>query len=803
MQKVNRGFRGMTRISVFEQEIAEGERAGGRAEDGNPAGILSGFGGERPLYSSMGTEPNMDDLELLDRYHRGGEEEAFAELVRRHGEWIYPSARRQLGDDHLAEDVAQGVFLLLTRKAGRLSANSNLGAWLFGTLRYCINEARRQRSRQRHYEKEAAQMRPERLPEAGWEEISPLLDDAVGRLGKKDREIVLLRFYQRKALAEVGRCLGISEDAAQKRVDRAVGKLREKLAGKGVAVEAGSLGAMVLAHAAGGGGGMEGGAAGLVEKVMAGIGDGAGNGTAGLIAKGAEKMMVWARVKVAVVVVTTGLLVGGTIAGVVAAERTARREQAQKVSNAERPATMDRRQINRDLAAFADQDDLSTPEGAWAALNKAIKNEDHEKLSTLSWPRGSPAQAKAEWEQGKQRDAKYVASLLQAIANSKLLEVWTDREDLAFTISLLTFPQGQDRGGGGYHVRTFARIDTGWINLGEGVYRTIEAAREEVQRRQIWRWDHPDQMPPPQAAGSPMTKPASLSVVEAQVATPPAERVKAVAAYVNLETVFVGYVDLRKLDPEVLEKCVLEHAQNVVPQEERPAAEAQIRLAMDKVRQWRKALVDAGAAEVYVIGDAQTVQREPGFLVIPHVSKAEEVARALQLTLGGGGVVVTAANGAVLISSEGTAGYLAVYQSAERPELTEALATSDAPVLAVLFPNELMDALRTVPENLPPALGGGPIASLVQSCQWALVELRLPPAEQLQVVVQTKDQATAAALEKAVRQQWVHEGVDAASQQLMTPKVTGQGLTLSLGKQQIDRVGAAFRRLLNAAEAKP
>ena len=283
---------------------------------------------------------------------------------------------------------------------------------------------------------------------------------------------------------------------------------------------------------------------------------------------------------------------------------------------------------------------------------------------------------------------------------------------------------------------------------------------------------------------------ASMSLAEAQVATPPAERVKAVARYVNLATVFVGYVDLRKLDVDVLERCVLEHAQNVIPQEDRPAAQAQIRMAMDKVRQWHKALVDAGVVEVYGIADAQTVKREPGFLVIPHVSKAEEVARALQLALGNG-VVVTAANDAVLISSERTAGDLAVYQSAERPELTEAMATSDAPVvLAALLPDELKDAaLRRMPQ-----VGGGPIAPLVQSYQWALAELRLPPMEQLQVVVQMKDPAAAAALEKAMRQQWVQEGMDAAAQQLLTPKAQGQSLTLSFGKQQIAGVGAALEQ---------
>ena len=93
--------------------------------------------------------------------------------------------------------------------------------------------------------------------------------------------------------------------------------------GRGVEVEAGSLGAMVLAHAAGGGGGMEGGAAGLVEKVMAGIGGGGGNGTAGLIAKGAEKMMVWAKVKVVAAVIVL-MVAAGVGVGIAAGQSKAR-----------------------------------------------------------------------------------------------------------------------------------------------------------------------------------------------------------------------------------------------------------------------------------------------------------------------------------------------------------------------------------------------------------------------------------------------------------------------------------------------
>ena len=238
-------------------------------------------------------ECGMDDIELLGRYAQEQDQQAFSTLVQRHEGWVCAAARRQVRDEHAAQDVAQAVFVMLARRAGKLMGYGYLGGWLFRAMSYCVGEVERERVRRKRREAEAARMRSEVTSmEADWEQIAPELEAAVGKLGKKDQEAILLRFYERKSLAEVGESLGLSEKAAQKRVERAVGKLREKLSGKGVEVEAGSLGAMVLAHA------VEGGAAGLVEKVMAGIGGGGGNGTAGLIAKGAMKMMVWTKVKV-------------------------------------------------------------------------------------------------------------------------------------------------------------------------------------------------------------------------------------------------------------------------------------------------------------------------------------------------------------------------------------------------------------------------------------------------------------------------------------------------------------------------
>jgi len=119
---------------------------------------------------------DMEENELLKRYGREGDEAAFAELVRRHGEWVYCAARRELGDEHLAEDVSQAVFALLAKKAKRLAGHPKLRGWLFGALRYCAREAKRQMVRQKRREQEVGRMRPEVMEQASeWEAIAPVL----------------------------------------------------------------------------------------------------------------------------------------------------------------------------------------------------------------------------------------------------------------------------------------------------------------------------------------------------------------------------------------------------------------------------------------------------------------------------------------------------------------------------------------------------------------------------------------------------------------------------------------------------
>jgi RNA polymerase sigma factor (sigma-70 family) len=180
----------------------------------------------------------MNDWELLERF-TSGEREAFGELVRRHANWVYSVAKRRVRDANLAEDVAQAVFILLAQKARKMTSGTSLPAWLLRTTCFVANHAIRADQRRREHEKRAAMQRDQAQPQSvgEWEW---LLDECVGRLGGKDRRAVLLRFYGEKTLAEVGLEMGVSEEAARKRISRAIEKLKRMMQAKGVLPAAGA-----------------------------------------------------------------------------------------------------------------------------------------------------------------------------------------------------------------------------------------------------------------------------------------------------------------------------------------------------------------------------------------------------------------------------------------------------------------------------------------------------------------------------------------------------------------------------------
>jgi RNA polymerase sigma factor (sigma-70 family) len=210
--------------------------------------LLVRFCRQRLLWNEHGMIP---DAQLLNEYARDGSEAAFAELARRHVDLVYSAALRLVaGDTHLAEDVTQAVFTDLARKARALAGREMLAGWLHTSARYTACAILRAANRRRAREQTAFAMTPPAAePEPDWEQLRPLLDEAVGSLRADDRDAVLLRFFQRKSLREVGEVLGLNENAARMRVERAVEKLRAGLARKGVTSTASTLSAVLLAHA--------------------------------------------------------------------------------------------------------------------------------------------------------------------------------------------------------------------------------------------------------------------------------------------------------------------------------------------------------------------------------------------------------------------------------------------------------------------------------------------------------------------------------------------------------------------------
>jgi len=182
------------------------------------------------------------DSQLLRQYAEQGDEAAFAEVVRRHTDLVYSAALRIARDTALAQDVTQTVFTKLAKVAGVLGGYPTPIGWLHTTTRHTAINAVRTEARRRTREHEAFTMQNiSALPDANWEQLRPILDEAVSRLRERDRQAVLLRFFNGLSHQEVGTVLGLTENSAQKCVDRALEKLRTHFARRGVTVSAALL----------------------------------------------------------------------------------------------------------------------------------------------------------------------------------------------------------------------------------------------------------------------------------------------------------------------------------------------------------------------------------------------------------------------------------------------------------------------------------------------------------------------------------------------------------------------------------
>lgn len=185
----------------------------------------------------------MNSNTLLQDYVKTGSETAFRHLVEQYIAFVYSVALRYVqGDRSFAQDITQAVFTELAKKAHKLPHNLMLGGWLHRHTCFVATSMTRAERRRRKYEKQAVEMNAlDYETDENWKRLAPHLDDAMNRLRDKDRMLITLRFFERFDYRSIGESLGITDDTAQKRVSRAVEKLRASLLRRGITISTTTL----------------------------------------------------------------------------------------------------------------------------------------------------------------------------------------------------------------------------------------------------------------------------------------------------------------------------------------------------------------------------------------------------------------------------------------------------------------------------------------------------------------------------------------------------------------------------------
>ena len=304
----------------------------------------------------------MTDAELLQTFARTRADDAFRALIDRYLNLVYSACFRQLRDAHLAQDAVQAVFLLLSQRASSVRPE-RLSSWLLTVSRYTCANLRKTELRRAQREKVVAMLRTKNA--SNDDELLAHLDAALARLRDVDRQAVALRYLQDRSLEDISRALGISEEAARKRIDRAILKLRSYFVRHGLAATPAGIAVLLPSHASASAlsAGLH---ATFANSILQSCHAGAVS-PAFALAKGVKVMMLTHTLK------TTGaglavaaILLGGTWLAI----RTAPGQVAPE----------------RATATPAAKADLSTPDKAMDAFVRAIKDGDRAALDACLLP---------------------------------------------------------------------------------------------------------------------------------------------------------------------------------------------------------------------------------------------------------------------------------------------------------------------------------------------------------------------------------------------------------------------------------
>ncbi len=305
------------------------------------------------------------DIELLRKYSQQDADDSFAELVRRHIHLVYSIALRHVGITAHAEEITQAVFVVLAQKSGQLREGVILEGWLYQTTRHtALNFLRGERRRQLREQEAYMQSHLQESDHTPvWNQLVPLLDEAVSRLGEKDRQAILLRFFKGKNLAEIAAAMSTTEAAAQSRVHRAVEKMRKFFARRGVAISSTGIAATISANS------VQAAPAGLAAIISANVFSGTTTTTAAIAA--ATKAIAMTTFQKAIV---TAALITTVGAGIFEAQQNS--ESQKQIQSLQQQQNA----LNDQFAQLQhERDDATNQLGGLLAENAQLKSHSNER----------------------------------------------------------------------------------------------------------------------------------------------------------------------------------------------------------------------------------------------------------------------------------------------------------------------------------------------------------------------------------------------------------------------------------------